>query len=65
MQDCRNVAIFFSGYFGRCLFELPDLVPLPNLEGCLFNILIDCTIFLSPFLDIIRLSMSTFLSSHS
>ena len=36
------------------------------LEGGLLLILIDCMIFLSPFLDITRMSMSTvFSSSHS
>ena len=35
------------------------------LDGGLIVILIDCMIFWSPFLDVTRMSMSTFLSSHS
>ena len=58
----RNVASlspFSRYYFGRCSSELARLVPLLFLEGCLLIILIDCMIFLSPFLDVTRLSMST------
>ena len=56
----RNVAslrLFYRYYFGRCSFELGQLVPL-ILEGVLFVILIDCMVFLSPFLDVARISMS-------
>ena len=56
----RNVAslsLFYRYYFGRCSSELPELVPL--LEGGLLIILINCMIFLSPFLDVTRMSMST------
>ena len=58
----RNVAslsLFYRYYFGRCSSELAQLVPLPILEGDLLVILIDCMIFLSPFLDVTRMSMST------
>ena len=58
----RNVAslsLFYRYYFGRCSSELAQLVPLPFLEGGLLVILIDCMIFLSPFLDVTRVSMST------
>ena len=57
----RNVAslsLFYRYYFGRCSSELAELVPL-FLEGGLLVILIDCMIFLSPFLDATRMSMST------
>ena len=57
----RNVAslsFFYRYYFGRCSSELPQLVPL-ILEGGPLVILIDCMIFLSPFLDVTRMSMST------
>ena len=46
-------------YFGKCSSELAKLVPLPFLKGELLVVLIDCMIFLSPFLDITRMSMST------
>ena len=54
----RNVAslnLLYRYYFGRCSSELAQLV----LEGDLLVILIDCMIFLSPFLDVTRMSMST------
>ena len=59
----RNVAslsLFYRYYFGRCSSELAQLVPLfLILKGDLLVILIDCMIFLSPFLDVTRMSMST------
>ena len=58
----RNVAslsLFYRYYFGRCSSELAQLVPLLFLEGGLLVILKDCMIFLSPFLDVTRMSMST------
>ena len=57
----RNVAslsLFYRYYFGRCSSELAELVPL-ILEGDLLVILKDCMIFLLPFLDVTRMSMST------
>ena len=56
----RNVAslsLFYRYYFGRRSSELAQLVLF--LEGALLAILIDCTIFLSPFLGVTRMSMST------
>ena len=50
-------------YFGRCSFELAQLVLLPVLVGGLFVVLIDCMIFLSSFLDVRRMLMSTVLKS--
>ena len=58
----RNVAslsLFYRYYFGRCSSELAQLVPLLFLVGVLLVILIDSMIFLSPFLDVTRMSMST------
>ena len=58
----RNVAslsLFYRYYFGRCSSELAQLVPLPFLEGGVLVILIDYMIFLSPFLDVTRMSVST------
>ena len=62
-QNVASISLFYSYYFGRCLFctgstgftSLFFLI----LEGSLLAILIDCTIFLSPFLDVTRISMST------
>ena len=57
----RNVArlsLFYKHYFGKCSSELAQLVPL-ILEAGLLVILIDCMIFLSPFLDVTKMSMST------
>ena len=51
----RNVAslsLFYRYYFGRCSFELAQLVPFR------YVILIDCMIFLSLLLDVIRMSMA-------
>ena len=58
----RNVAslsLFYRYYFDRCSSELAQLVPYLFLEGDLLVILTDCMIFLSPFLDVTRMSMST------
>ena len=58
----RNVAslsLFSRYYFGRCSSELTQLVPLPYSGGsstCYSNRLRD---FLSPFLDVTRMSIST------
>ena len=49
----RNVAslsLYYRYYFGRSSSELTQLVPLLFLKGGLLVILIDCMIFLSPFL---------------
>ena len=62
LAHCQNVAslsLFYRYYFDRCSAELAQLVPLPFFVGGLLVILIDCIIFLSPFLDITRMSMST------
>ena len=56
----RNVAslsLFSKYYFGRCSSELAHHFLI--LEVGLIVILIDCMIFLSPLLDVIRMSMST------
>ena len=61
LAHCQNVAslsLFYRYYFGRCSSELAELVPL-ILEGGILVILTDCMIFLSPFLDVTRMSMST------
>ena len=58
----RNVAslsLFYRYYSGRCSSELAQLVALPFSRGGLLVILIDGMIFLSPFLDVTRMPMST------
>ena len=58
---CYNVAslsLFYRYYFGWCSSELTQVVPL-LISPALLVILIDCMIFLSPPLDVTRLSMST------
>ena len=55
LAHCWNVAslsLFYRYYFDRCSFELA-------LKGGLLVILIDWMIFLSPFLDVMRRSIST------
>ena len=64
LAHCRNVAsliLFYRYYFGRCSSELNWLnwFHFLILKGGLLVILIDCMIFLSPFLDVTRMSMST------
>ena len=62
LAHCRHVAslsLFYRYYFGRCSSELAQLVPPSFRKGGLLAILIDCMIFLSPFLDVTRMSMST------
>ena len=54
----RNV-VSLSLYFGRCSSGLAQLVHFLFLERGLLVILIDCMIFLSSFLDVTRMSMST------
>ena len=58
----RNVAslsLFYRYYCGRCSSERLNWFHFLILEGGLLVILIDCMIFLSPFLDVTRMSMST------
>ena len=62
LAHCQNVAslsLFYRYYFGRCSSELPQLVPLLFFEGGLLIILIDCMVFLSIFLDVTRMYIST------
>ena len=57
--NVASLSLFSGYYFGRCSSELGQLVPLPFFQGrstCYFDKLHD---FLSPFLDVTRMSMST------
>ena len=66
-QNVARLSLFYRYFFGRCSSELAQLVPLYILEVGLLAILIDCMIFLSPFLNVtrIRCQCQQFLSSHS
>ena len=60
LTHCRNVtslSLFYRYYFGRYSSELEQNFLF--LAGVLLVILIDCMIFLSPFLDVTRISMLT------
>ena len=60
LAHCRNVvSLNLLYFFGSCSSELVQLVALPCFWGRLLVIWIDCMIFLSPFLDVARMSMST------
>ena len=47
-QNVASLSLFYRYYFGRCSSELAQVVPLPYW-----------IIFLSPLLDVTRMSMST------
>ena len=56
----QNLASFFYRYyFGKIHLNWLNWFHFPILEGSLLVILIDCIIFLSPFLDVTRISMTT------
>ena len=68
LVHCCNVAslsLFYRYYFGRCSSELAHLVPIPYSHSRSTPYSVDCMIFLSPFLDVARMSMTTIFSSHS
>ena len=54
-----NLNLLYKCYFGRCSSELAHLVPLYYSWGRSLVILIDCMIFLPPFLGVTRMSVST------
>ena len=61
LAHCRNIgslSLFYRYYFGGCSLALAQLVPL-FLEISPLVILIECMIFLSLFLDVTRMSLST------
>ena len=58
-QNVASLSLFYRYYFGRCSSKLAQLVHSLSIEGGALVILIDCMIFLSPFLDVTRMSMST------
>ena len=58
LRNVASLSLFYRYYFGRCPSELAQLVPLPfsRRRSTHYS---DCMIFLSPFLDNARMSMST------
>ena len=56
-QNVACLSFFYRYHFGKCSSELAKLVPFLILEGGLLVILMNCMIFLSPFLDVTRASM--------
>ena len=62
LADCENgarLSFFYRYYFGRCPSELANWFHSLSLKGGLQVILIDCMTFLSPFLDVTRMPMTT------
>ena len=62
LAHCRHIAsvnLLYRYLFSRCSSELAELVPIPHYGGRSNCYSIGCTIFLTPFPDIIRMSMST------
>ena len=58
-RNVPGLRLFYRHYFGKCSSELAQLVPFPFLKGGLLAILIDCMIFVWPFLDVTKMSMPT------
>ena len=58
LQYEASWSLFYRYYFGRYLSELAQLVPLPYSRGRSTCYSDSCMIFLSPFLDVTRMSMS-------
>ena len=58
-QNVASLSLFYRYYFGSCSSELAQLVPLPYSRGRSTRCSDGCMIFLSPFPNITRMSMST------
>ena len=62
LAHCRNVASLHLSYgynLGGCSSDLAQLVPLLYFQGRPTSFQIDCMNFLSPFLDLTSMCMST------
>ena len=62
LAHCQNVTslnLFYRYYFGRCSQNWLSWFHFLFLEGGVLIIMIDCMIFLSPFVDVTRMSMLT------
>ena len=58
-RNVVSLSLFYRYYFGRCSLELAQLVPVPFSWRSLLITLIYCMMFLSPFLNVTRMSIST------
>ena len=58
-RNLASLSLFDRYYFGRCYLNWLNWFRFLILKGDLLIIVIDCMIFLSPFLDVTRMSMST------
>ena len=58
-RNVINLILFYRYYLSRCSLNWLNWFHFHFLEGGLLVILIDCMIFLSPFLDVKKMSMST------
>ena len=58
-QNVASVSLFYRYDFGRCSSELAELVPLPYSRGRSTGYSDRLHDFLSPYLDVTRMSMST------
>ena len=58
-QNVASLSLFLSTTLGNVHLNWLNWFHFLILEGGLLVILIDCMIFLSPFLDVTRMSMST------
>ena len=58
-RNIASLSLFCRYYFGRCSSELAQLVPHPYSQGRSTCYSDKLHIFLSPFLDVARMSMST------
>ena len=54
-----SLSLFYNYYFGRCSSELAELVPLPYSQGRSTRYSDRLHDFLSLFLEVTRMSMST------
>ena len=62
LAHCLNLAslsLFYRYYFDRCSSEMTELVPLPYSQGMSTRYSDGLHDFLSPFLDVLRISIST------
>ena len=64
-QNVASLSLFSKYYFGGCSSQLAPLVPLPFSPGRSTRYSNQLHDFLSPFLDVTRISMSTVFPSHS
>ena len=58
-HNVASLSLFYRFYFGRCSSDWLNCFHFLILKGGLLVILIHCMIFLSPFLDVTRMSLST------